>query len=126
MKLMMDLTGSTLSLRAESPADLEFLYVMQGVHTPGPWAHATFTNLPYDLLGFEHLEAGKHYALRGQPPCVMAGVLLKLDWLTYAEPLSEKAKLRTETANRICNRVLEIMELAAVQSKVSGDAARVG
>lgn len=126
MKLDIFSEQNKICLRAESQDDLDFLHKMQGIHTAGPWWHAEFINLTFDALGFDPKDAGKQYALHGQQPCVMAGVTLRLDWLTYAEPAPAETQLRAEAAKRIGYRVLDIMKLVAIESKVGTDTASVG
>ena len=126
MKVNVLFEENEMCLRAQSQRDLEFLHKMQGIHTPGPWAHAEFSNLTFEELGFDPKDAGKQYALQGLEPCVMAWVRLKLDWLTYAQPAPADSQLRAEAAKRIGYRVLDIMKLVAIESKVGTDAASVG
>lgn len=111
MKLAIDKDGAVLVLRAETPADLDFLEKMQGVHERGPWYDAGFQVVDCADLGFDHCMAGKAYVTDGKVTRVMAMAHLKLDWLSYTEPKTPEQILRANTAARIGHSLLDGFEL---------------
>lgn len=117
MKLQMEDAGASLVLKAESPADLDWLWRATDDMFQGRFRHARLERVPVSELGFDHALQGLCYACgEGEPDAqgiytVGAVLRLRLDWVTYAEPESPAQQLRANTASRLGHGLLDALKL---------------
>lgn len=119
MKLDIENDGAALLLRAETPADLDFLERMKGVHGPGPWAHAEIIRIPVEELGFDPAGMGMSWIGKdGLISKTLAGVRLRTDWLTCREPPSPERKALLEAQQAVGQAFYQLQRLLPIKAEL--------
>ncbi|NQW92668.1 MAG: hypothetical protein HQ446_01280 [Polaromonas sp.] len=118
MNLEIECSGQALLMRAQTPADLDFLEQMRGIHWPGPWGQGEFIKIAVADLGFDPLGAGCSWVgADGRITATLGAVRLRVDWMNYREPPTADQRELLDAQQAMGQAVHQILRVLRVQAK---------